>query len=81
MSSSYYEIRVAGVLPPDALAGYDQLTARIQRVQTILRGPLSDQAALGRLLAWLELLGARPEEIRLLLGAGRPAVGDQACAS
>ena len=46
MRSSYYEFRIAGVLPPEALQDYEQLTASLEPVETVLQGPLPDQAAL-----------------------------------
>ena len=40
MRSSYYEFRIAGVLPPEALQDYEQLTASLEPVETVLQGPL-----------------------------------------
>ena len=42
---SYYEIRVIGVLPPEALLDFERLSASVEPVETILHGPLRDQAA------------------------------------
>jgi hypothetical protein len=39
---SYYEIRVAGVLPSEVLLDFDRLTTS---VETVVHGPLQDQAA------------------------------------
>jgi hypothetical protein len=64
--SSYYEIRVAGVLPPEALLDFDRLTASIEPVETVLHGPLQDQAALHGLLARLETFGVQVLEVRRL---------------
>jgi len=64
--SSYYEIRVTGVLPPEALLDFDRLTASIEPVETVLHGPLRDQAALNGLLARLETFGVQVLEIRRL---------------
>lgn len=66
MPSSYYEIRVTGVLPPEALLDFDRLTASIEPVETVLHGPLRDQAALNGLLARLETFGVQVLEIRRL---------------
>ena len=66
VSSSYYEIRVTGVLPPEALLDFDRLTASVEPVETVLHGPLRDQAALNGLLARLETFGVRVLEIRRL---------------
>jgi len=54
----YYEIRIAGLLPPGALRGFEQLAAD-QPVETMVCGPLPDQAALHGLLARLEASGVQ----------------------
>jgi hypothetical protein len=64
--SSYYEIRVTGVLPPEALLDFDRLIASVEPVETVLHGPLRDQAALNGLLARLETFGVQVLEIRRL---------------
>jgi hypothetical protein len=74
--SSYYEIRVAGVLPPEALLDFEKLTASIEPVETVVHGPLRDQSALKGLLARLETFGVEVLEVRRLHGTARSA-GDQ----
>ena len=64
MPSSSYEIRVAGVLPLEVLLDFDQLTASVEPVETVVHGPLRDQAALNALLARLETFGVEIREIR-----------------
>jgi hypothetical protein len=64
--SSYYEIRVAGVLPPEALLDFDRLTASVEPVETVVHGPIQDQAALHGLLARLETFGVQVIEVRRL---------------
>ena len=76
MSSSYYEIRVAGVLPPEALLDFDRLTASVEPIETVLHGPLRDQAALQGLLARLETFGIQVIEVRRLR-RDDPAAGEQ----
>ena len=66
MPSSYYELRITGVVPREALLDFEQLTASVEPVQTLLHGPLPDQAALRSLLARLEIFGARIVGIRVL---------------
>ena len=66
MTWRYYEIRVAGTLPPEALVDFERLTATVEPVATVVHGPLPDQAALNGLLARLELLGVQVREIRRL---------------
>ena len=76
--SSYYEIRVTGVLPPEALLDFDRLTASVEPVETVVHGALQDQAALNGLLARLEAFGVEIIEVRRLhekdqsAGGGRP---------
>jgi hypothetical protein len=62
--SSYYEIRVTGVLPPEALLDFDRLNASVEPVETVVHGPLQDQAALQSLLARLETFGVQVIEVR-----------------
>jgi hypothetical protein len=59
MPGDFFEIRVAGVLPPEALLDYESLSVSAQPPVTVLDGPLPDQASLSGLLARLELFGAR----------------------
>ena len=62
--SSYYEIRVAGVLPSEALLDFDRLSVSVEPVETVVHGPLRDQAALQGLLARLEAFGIQLLEVR-----------------
>jgi len=64
--SSYYEIRVTGVLPPEALLDFDRLTASVEPIETVVHGALQDQAALNGLLARLEAFGVEVIEVRRL---------------
>ena len=66
MQPSYYEIRVVGVLPPEALLDFERLSASVEPVETILHGPLRDQAALHGLLARLQTFGVQVVEVRRL---------------
>ena len=61
---SYYEIRVIGVLPPEALLDFERLSASVEPVETVLHGPLPDQAALHGILARLETFGVQVLEVR-----------------
>ena len=63
MTWCYYEIRIAGTLPPEALIDFERLTATVEPVATVVHGPLRDQAALNGLLARLESLGVQIHEI------------------
>ncbi len=77
MRPSYYEIRVAGPLPPEALLDYERLSASVEPVETVLHGPLLDQAALTGLLARLETLGVQILEVRRLHDPDPPAGSEQ----
>ena len=66
MASLYYEIRVSGTLPPEALLDFERLSASVKQVETVLHGPLADQAALYGLLSRLETLGVQVLEVRRL---------------
>jgi hypothetical protein len=76
---AYYEIRVAGMLPSEILLDFE-LSADPAPVETVLHGPLPDQAALAAFLTRLEDFGAdvieirrlREEDTRLLLLPAQP---------
>jgi hypothetical protein len=68
--TSHYEIRVAGVLPPEFLLDFERLRASVQPVETVLHGPLQDRAALAGLLARLDTFGVEVLEVRRLQGDG-----------
>jgi hypothetical protein len=73
VTGRYYEIRVSGVLPPEALVDFERLTATVEPVETVLHGPLADQAALTGLMLRLELLGVQVVEVRRLHGPAAEA--------
>lgn len=73
MSSSSYEIRITGILPPEALLDFEELVASVEPVETVVHGQLPDQAALHGLLARLELLGVQVLEVRRLHDQARLA--------
>ena len=63
LMSIYYEIRVAGLLPPGVLLDFEELSAAPQEAQTVLHGSLEDQKELRKLLDRLQIFGARLLEI------------------
>jgi hypothetical protein len=71
-----HEIRVSGVLPAEALLDFDRLTASVEPVETVVHGPIQDQAALHGLLARLETFGVQVIEVRRLHEKD-PSAGDQ----
>ena len=67
MTAFHYEIRVAGSVPATVLAELENVHVATESVQTVLKGPVQDQAALigiiARLQAWgIELRGVRQVE-------------------
>ncbi len=66
LPSFYYEIRVTGVLPPEALLDFERLSSSVEPVETVVHGPLRDQADLHGLLARLQTFGAQVVEVRRL---------------
>jgi len=59
-----YEIRVRGVLGDLLLGAFPDLRAQAHGTETVLTGPLADQAALYGLLAQFEALGLELLEVR-----------------
>jgi hypothetical protein len=65
MNAARYEIRVRGRLSEALLPAFPELTSRVP-VETVLYGPVEDQAALFGLLERIESLGLELLEIRQL---------------
>jgi hypothetical protein len=59
-----YEIRISGLLGGMLLDAFPGLRAQTQGTETVLTGPLADQAALYGLLAQIEALGLELLEVR-----------------
>jgi hypothetical protein len=59
-----YEIRVRGLLGGTLLGAFPGLRARADGADTVLTGPLPDQAALHGVLAEIEALGLELLELR-----------------
>ena len=64
MAAMDFEIRVVGPVPADVLDELENIHAVTEAVDTVLRGPVQDQAALvgiiNRLQSWgIELRGIR----------------------
>ena len=68
-----YEIRIKGRLSDSLLDAFEDLTITVQPVETVLYGPVQDQAALYRLLDRIQSLGLELVEIRQI-----PASVDEA---
>jgi hypothetical protein len=59
-----YEIRISGLLDGMLLGAFPDLSAQASGTETVLTGPLADQAALYGLLAQIEALGLELLEVR-----------------
>jgi hypothetical protein len=70
-----YEIRIKGRLSDALLAAFEGLTTTVQPVETVLHGPVQDQAALYGLLDRIQSLGLELVGIRQL-----PASADEVAA-
>jgi hypothetical protein len=66
VTSARYEIRVTGVLPPEALLDFENLTSYVAPVETLLCGEIADLAALQGLLSRLETFGVHVTEFHRL---------------
>jgi hypothetical protein len=65
MPARAYEIHIRGRIPPDQLEEFENLQcATVEPAQTVLRGPIPDQAALHGVLIRLHSLGLELLEIR-----------------
>ena len=60
-----YEIRIRGRVRPSLLEDFE-LERSVERVETVLHGPIVDQAALHGLLNRIESLGLELVEVRRL---------------
>jgi hypothetical protein len=61
-----YEIHIKGRVSEQVLAAFEGMDATVHSVETVLRGPLLDQAALHGLLAHIQALGLELIEVRRL---------------
>ena len=59
-----FEIRVAGEVSPQLLADLQNAHLVRRGVETVLRGPVQDQAALIGIINWLQMLGVELCEVR-----------------
>ena len=59
-----FEIRLAGELTPQVLADLRDAHLVRRGAETVLRGPVQDQAALIGIINWLQMLGVELREVR-----------------
>ncbi len=64
MSSPGYEIHIKGRVSEQLLSVFEGMEASEQSVETVLRGPVADQAALYGLLDRIQALGLELIEVR-----------------
>jgi hypothetical protein len=69
-----YEIRVRGQLTGSLLAAFEEMEVTVEPVETVLHGPVQDQAALYGLLDRIQSLGLELVEVRRLPGTPRDTV-------
>jgi hypothetical protein len=64
-----YEIRVRGRVSPAMLARFEGMRSQVEPVETVLHGPLRDQAALHGMIALIRSLGLELVEVRKTPGS------------
>ena len=70
MPDTRYEIRVRGRVSAAVLDTFDDMESEVEPVETILHGPVRDQAELHGLLHRLQSLGLELSEVRRLPVSG-----------
>lgn len=66
MSQTQYEIRIRGSVSSTVLATFDDFESNVEPVETVLHGPIRDQAELHGLLDRIQALGLELVEVRKL---------------
>ena len=66
MPETLYEIRIRGRVSQTVLDTFDHMESSVERVETILHGPVRDQAELHGLLHRVQALGLELVEVRRL---------------
>jgi hypothetical protein len=67
-----YEIRVRGRVTPALLARFEGMESDVKPVETVLHGPLADQAALHGMIGLIRALGLELVEVRRVAGPEPP---------
>jgi hypothetical protein len=70
---AHYEIRIRGRVSQTVLATFDHMESTVEQVETILHGPVRDQAELHGLLHRVQALGLELVEVRRLPEGHEPA--------
>jgi hypothetical protein len=66
MAAPRYEFRIRGRLSDTLLARFDPLESEVERVHTVLRGRMRDQAELHGVIERMQAVGLELIEIRRL---------------
>lgn len=72
-----YEIRVRGRVTPALLARFETMASDVEPVETVLHGPLEDQAALHGVITLIQALGLELVEVRKLPPRGSAAASSR----
>jgi hypothetical protein len=72
MTERTYQVRIAGEVPAALLQDVCDLTVTVEPPETVLYGPLPDQAALFGLITHLHGLGLQVIEVRRLAEVENP---------
>ncbi len=68
MPDSSYEIRVRGRVTRSLLDSFERMQSELEPVETVLHGPVRDQAELHGLIDRIQALGLELIEVRRLPG-------------
>ena len=68
MSDSSYEIRIRGRVTRSLLDSFERMQSELEPVETVLHGPVRDQAELHGLIDRIQALGLELIEVRRLPG-------------
>jgi hypothetical protein len=66
MAATNYEFRIRGRLSAPLLARFEMLESDVERVETVLHGPIRDQAELHGVIERVQSLGLELIEVRQL---------------
>ena len=66
MPTASYEIRIRGRVTEPLLSSFEGMTSTFARVETVLHGPVRDQAELHGLIDRIQALGLELIEVRKL---------------
>ena len=72
-----FEIRVAGPVSAQVLADLQDAHIVRRGMETVLQGPVQDQAALVGIINWLQMLGVELREVRQITATSEGAGADQ----